>query len=192
VPDVLARDQFAAEASQKLGIGSSIMREELRQAALRRRDRVETRPATLTEVERVLLRALANTDMEGAYGRHLAAEAVQKEPSWFEHLASFAAMQALAIRKSRDPMEVVEDAGQKALLAEALLGETRLHGDAEVESALQEVEERAIESLLRELRGPLLAASRDQGSAEWNALWRRKLELDRALKELQNRKGSKS
>jgi len=35
------------------------LREELRQAALRRRDHIEARGVALTEVERVLLRALA-------------------------------------------------------------------------------------------------------------------------------------
>ena len=109
MPQMVERGMFAADAAQKLGIDSAVLREELRQAALKRRDRVETRPTALTEVERVLLRALANTDMEGAYGRRLAAETIQKEPAWFEHLASFAAMQALAVREARDPMEVVED-----------------------------------------------------------------------------------
>ena len=41
MPEMLARDQFAADAAQKLGIGSAVLREELRQAALKRRDRVE-------------------------------------------------------------------------------------------------------------------------------------------------------
>ena len=41
IPEKLARDQFAADAAQKLGIDSALLREELRQAALRRRDHVE-------------------------------------------------------------------------------------------------------------------------------------------------------
>src|ERR1700758_4510200 len=62
MPEKLARDQFAADAAQKLGIDSAVLREELRQAALKRRDRIEVRAATLTEVEKVLLRALAIVD----------------------------------------------------------------------------------------------------------------------------------
>ncbi len=62
IPEKLVRDQFAGDAAQKLGIDSAVLREELRQAALRRRDHVEARAAALTEVERVLLRALAVTD----------------------------------------------------------------------------------------------------------------------------------
>ena len=34
MPETLAREQFAADAAQKLGIGSAVLREELRQAAL--------------------------------------------------------------------------------------------------------------------------------------------------------------
>ena len=96
MPEKLARDQFAADAAQKLGIDSAVLREELRQAALRRRDHVEVRATTLTEVERVLLRALAITDPEGEEARRLAAEALTQQPAWFEQLGAFAAMQALA------------------------------------------------------------------------------------------------
>ena len=187
MPETLVRDQFASDAAQKLGIADSLIRAELRQAALKRRDRVETRPAALTEVERVLLRALANTDMDGAYARHLAAKAVQEEPSWFEHLASFPAMQALAVREARDPMEVVEDPGQKALLAEALLGETRPSEDTEVEGALQEVQERAIEGHLRDLRAQIAEAERQGDYAGLALLTQKKLELDRKLRQLHSK-----
>ncbi len=84
------------DAAQKLGIDSAVLREELRQAALRRRDRIETRATALSEVERVLLRALAITDPENEQARRLAAEALDRQPAWFEHLGTFAAMQALA------------------------------------------------------------------------------------------------
>ncbi len=89
MPEKLARDQFAADAAQKLGIDSAVLREELRQAALKRRDRVEARPTALTEVERVLLRALAITDPEEEQARRLAAEAIREQPAWFEHLGAF-------------------------------------------------------------------------------------------------------
>jgi DNA primase len=243
IPETLAREQFAADAAQRLGIGSAALREELRIAALKRRERVETnkvnpadRPSmapnhmsqfagpdreknrllslrmsaalqegitrgapegqvgtnrsALTNVERVLLRVLANTEIESAYARHLASEAVKKEPSWFEHLAAFPALMALAGREARDPMEVVEEAAQKALLAEALLGETRPPNDREVESALQEVEERAIEGRLRDLRAQIAEAERRGDHAGLALLTQRKLELDRALRHLHSRKPS--
>ncbi len=86
MPEKLARDQFAADAAQKLGIDSAVLREELRQAALKQRDRIEVRAAGLTEVERVLLRALAITDPEHEGARRTAADAVARQPQWFEGL----------------------------------------------------------------------------------------------------------
>ena len=184
IPEKLARDQFAADAAQKLGIDSAVLREELHQAALKRRERVETRPAILTEVERVLLRALAITDPEGETVRRLAAQLVVEQPVWFEHLGAFQAMQALATRAARDPMDAVEDAAQRALLAEALLGESRPPEEDEVESALQEVQERAIESRLRDLRAQIAEAERRADYAELAVLTQQKLDLDRALRQL--------
>jgi DNA primase len=188
IPEMIAREQFANDAAQRLGIGSAVMREELRQAALRRRDHVDARPAALSEVERVLLRVLANTEIESAYARHLVTEALNKEPGCFEHLATFPALQALAGREAKDPMEVVEEPAQKALLAEALLAETRPPDDREVESALQEVEERAIESRIRDLRAQIAEAERRGDHAALALLTQQKLDLDRALRHLHSRK----
>ena len=190
IPEKLARDQFAADAAQKLGIDSAVLREELRQAALRRRDRVEARPAALTEVERVLLRALAITDPEGEAARRIAAQAVVEQPAWFEHLGAFPAMQALAVRAANDPMDVVEDPAQRALLAEALLGENRPPEEDEVASALQEVQERAMEGRLRDLRAQIAEAERRGDFAELAVLTQQKLDLDRALRGLHHQKGN--
>ncbi len=190
IPEKLARDQFAGDAAQKLGIDSAVLREELRQAALKRRDRVETRRAALTEVERVLLRALAIIDPEGEQARRIVAEQIAQQPAWFEHLGAFQAMQVLAVRAAHNPMEVVEDEAQRALLAEALLGESRPPEEDEVASALQEVQERAIEIRLRDLRAQIAEAERQGDFAELAVLTQQKLELDRALQLLRRRKPS--
>ena len=69
IPEKLSRDQFAADAAQKLGIDSAVLREELRQAALRRRDRVETRANVgLLPFERFFVEAAMNdSKSEGEY-----------------------------------------------------------------------------------------------------------------------------
>jgi DNA primase len=188
MPEKLSRDQFASDAAQKLGIDSAVLREELRQAALKRRDRIEPRAATLTEVERVLLRALAITDPDGELARRLATQAILQQPGWFEPLRAAPALLALANRQANDPMDVLEDPAQRALLAEALLAETKPPTEREVSSAIQELEERAIEKELRELQGPLALSARDQGSEEWNLLWKHKLKLDMALHKLRHRR----
>jgi DNA primase len=190
IPEKLARDQFAMDAAQKLGIDSAVLREELRQAALKRRDRVETRATALSEVERILLRALAINDPEHEQARRIAADALLGRPESFEHLGCCAALQALAKRQSRDPIEVVEDEAQRALLAEALLNEQSPPAAGEVESAIQEVEERAIGSQIRDLRAQIADAERRGDFAELAVLTQRKLEMDRALRRLHNQRPS--
>ena len=188
MPEKLARDQFAGDAAQKLGISDSVMREELRQAALKRRDRIEARTSSLSEVERVLLRALAITDPEDEPTRRVAVDAILGRPADFEHLAASPALLALAHRQARDPMEAVEDAAQRALLAEVLLHETKPPAETEVLSAIQEIQERAIESQLREIRAQIAEAERRGDFAELAVLTQRKLELDRGLRLLRNQK----
>ena len=184
VPDPIVRAQFAMNAADGLKIEEALLREELRQAALRRRDHVETKATALTEVERVLLRALAITDPEFEDARRLAAQTISEQPSQFEHLGARPALRALAGRGAADPMDVVEDSGQRALLAEALLAETRPPVESEVRSALQELEERAIESRQRELRARIAEAEQRGDFTEIAVLAQQKLELDRALKNL--------
>jgi DNA primase len=188
MPEKLARDQFAADAAQKLGIDSAVLREELRQAALRRRDHVETRATALTEVERVLLRALAIHDPDFERSRRLAVQAIAEQPTWFEHLGAFAALQALSGRQARDPMDVIEDEAQRALLAEALLAETKPPEENEVQSAIQEIQERAIERRLRDMRAQIAEAERRGDQAELAVLTQQKLDLDRALRQLHNQR----
>jgi DNA primase len=186
IPEKLSRDQFAHDAAQKLNIDSAVLREELRQAALRRRDHIEVRAAALTEVEKVLLRALAIVDPDHQDARRLAVAALAQQPAWFEQLACCGALQALALRQANDPMEAVTDPQQRALLAEALLAETRAPEAHEVASCLQQIQERAIEHRLRDLRALIADAERRADFAELATLTQQKLDLDRALRQLHN------
>jgi DNA primase len=187
IPEKISRDQFAHDAAQKLGIDSAVLREELRQAALKRRDHVEVKQSQLTEVERVLIRALAINDPEHGESRRLAAQALAEQPAWFEHLGTHQALIALSTREAKDPMVAVQDEGQRALVAEALLGETRPPEIAEVLSTVQEIQERAMEHRQRELRTLIAEAERRDDLAEVINLTQQKLELDRGLKELHTR-----
>ena len=186
IPQKLVRDQFAMDAAQKLGIESGILREELRQAALRRREHVEMRTTTLTEVERVLLRALAITDPEHEEARRTAGEAIKRQPQWFESLGAFEALQALAGRGSRDAMDVVEDPAQKVLLAEALLTDNEPPAPETVIGAIVSLQQRKIEAELRDVRAQIGEAERRGDFAELAVLTQRKLEADRALRQLRS------
>jgi DNA primase len=184
IPQKLVRDQFAMDAAQKLGIDSAVLREELRQAALRRRDRIEVRTTALSEVERVLLRALSITDPEHEEARRTAAEAVTRQPQWFEALGVFETLRLLCERGVRDPMDVVEDPAQRARLAEALLAENEAPSADTVIGAIVSLQQRKIESELRDLRSQIQEAERRGDFAELALLTQRKLELDRALRQL--------
>ena len=85
-------------------------------------------------------------------------------------------------------MDVVEDAAQRALLAEALLAETKPPEESEVQSAIQEIQERAIERRQRDLRALIAEAERRGDFAELALLTQQKLDLDRALRQLHNQK----
>jgi DNA primase len=190
IPEKLVRDQFAMDAAQKLGIDSAVLREELRQAALRRREHIEVRSTALTEVERVLLRALAITDPEHQEARRFAADMVTRQPQWFEGLGAFRAMQALAGRGSRDPLEVVEDEGQRGMLAEALLGEKESPAESVVTGAIESLQQRQLEGQLRDVRGQIAEAERRGDFAELALLTKSKLDLDKALRQLRGAKSA--
>ena len=67
MPNRITRDEFAADAAQKLGIDSALVREELKQAAAKRRDSLSQVIPTLSEAEKVLLRALAGASSDAAH-----------------------------------------------------------------------------------------------------------------------------
>ncbi len=184
MPEKLARDQFASDAAQKLGIDSAVLREELRQAALKRRDRIETQTTKLTEVERVLIRALAITDPEDEEARRLAVQAVLQQPAWFERLCTFPSLGALASRQAEDPMDVIEDAAQRALVAEALLNEEKPPSAKLVTDTLAWHEATLIEFELRAIRSQMEEAQRTGDWTEALKFADRKLALDRRLDEI--------
>ncbi|HTJ31097.1 MAG TPA: DNA primase [Acidobacteriaceae bacterium] len=184
IPHALERDQFAHDAAQKLGIDSAHLRQELREAALTRKERVEAKSSGITEVERVLLRALASSEVW-----EMAAHAVETHPEWFEQLASFGAMSVLAMHPPaggahHDVMGLVEDAGQRAMLAQVLLEEKESPPANVVEDALHGMEVAALEAEQRRLRAEIATAEARGDVSELMALTQRKLEMDRKIRGL--------
>jgi DNA primase len=126
IPQKLERDQFAHDAAQKLGIDSAVLREEIRQAALKRQDHIKATASDISAVESVLLRALAATPDCWS----IAAEAINKHPERFERLSTYSALKSLAIRMTSDPMTVIEEPSQRMLLAKVLQDADRIPKDA--------------------------------------------------------------
>ena len=114
----------------------------------------------------MLLRALAITDPEHEEARRTAVDAVTRQPQWFEGLGVFTSLLPLAERGVRDPMEVIEDSAQRALLAEALLAETEPPSSDAVLGSIASLQQRKIEAELRDMRAKIQEAERRGDYAE--------------------------
>ncbi len=187
IPNALLRDEFANNAAQQLGIDSAMMRQELKQAAAQRLESVRApRASALTELERVLLRALVLPDADAA--RELAASELGAHPEWYAGLPSGALMETLANASAPDnPMEAAGDGASKSLLAIALhepSDESRDPLAVQVRHALTTLRVRSLERRQRELRTLIAGADRSGDEAMLTQLTLEKVQLDRALREL--------
>lgn len=193
MPSKIARDEFAADASQKLGIDSALVREELKVAASRRREQIAP-PLTdsVSECERVLLRALA-TPRESDLFRQAAA-ALEQQPQHFEGLSSLPALQMLCRRGCADPLDALAeangaDAGSaRTLLAQLLMQEQEAVEQRHLDAALAALRHQYFERQQRRLRAAIGEAERQGDLARVTALTGDKLKLDRMLRELDSPK----
>ena len=85
-------------------------------------------------------------------------------------------------------MDVVEDQASGHSWPKRCSARNGRREESEVQGAIQELEERAIEGRLRDLRALIAEAERRGDFAELALLTQQKLELDRALRELQRHK----
>ena len=182
VPNAIARSEFAENAAQKLGIESSLMRQELKQAAAQRLESVKAaQPRAVTEVERILLCALVLP--EAASARQVAAEQLGMHPEWFSELPCAGLMEVLLLGPAPDnPFEAAPDEASRRLLASALQGGEEDDLAAKVQGALDSLRERYLERRLREIRVQMAEAQRRGDDAMLLQLMQEKLRVDRELK----------
>jgi DNA primase len=187
VPDAIARNEFQENAAQKLGIESSLMRQELKQAAAQRLDSVKAaQPRAVTEVERILLCALVLPEADSA--RALAAERLGANPEWFSGLGSAAVMEVLVSGPApENPFDAAPDEGSRALLASALHSASEASEESEssaakVQGALDSLHDKYLDRRLRELRVQMAEAQRRGDEAMLMRLAQEKLRVDRELK----------
>jgi DNA primase len=184
LPNRLSRDEFAADAAQKLGIDSAVLREELKQAAAKRRDTVHRASFTLNECERVLLRALAGQPRDPAF---VAADAaLDRQPAWFEDLGIAPVLDQLRGRGEATPLEVVPEDPARTLLAQVLMEETDAVTPEAVANAIEAARISHLERRQRELRQAIAEAERRGDFAEVALLTAEKLAADRMLRENNN------
>ena len=120
MPSALQRDEFAADAAQKLGIDSAILRQELRQAAMQRIESVrsnQTRP--IPNAERILLWVLAQ--FEDRKTRELIIARLSDNPYLYEGRMTTLLLEALIQTDgSSNIIDVAPDAESRVLLAQVL------------------------------------------------------------------------
>ncbi len=187
IPNAIMRNEFATNAAQKLGIESSLVMQELKQAAQHRLESVRAnQPRAVTEVERILLSALILPEADSA--RALAAGSLAANPGWFMELTTAAVIDVLANAPApENPFDAAPDAGSRALLAAALHASSEIpetdndrQGLTErVRGALQTLQERYRERRSRELRAAMSEAQRRGDESMLHQLMQEKIALDR-------------
>jgi DNA primase len=183
MPDTIVRDEFAADAAQKLGIDSALVREELRQAARKRRDQVASASVdALNEAERVLLRAVSCPP--GSRVFLCVSQALHHQPQSFEGLRVAPMLALLRERGELEPLAAIPDPSQRSLLAQALLRETSEVELEQVEAALESLKFRHLQALQRRVRADIAEAERRGDLAQLAVFMAEKLRVDREMREV--------
>jgi DNA primase len=185
IPNRIARDEFAADAAQKLSIDSALLRQELKQAAFARRTDVRPKSSSApgwSEAEKLLLRAL--TLPPGQTARELARQRMTEEPSLYEGLAASALLAAfLEAETISNPFDLAPDESSRHLLAAALMHGNQEIQPQQVEDAFHSLRHSRLENRQRELRRSLAEAELRNDSATVQELMAEKMALDRLLRD---------
>ncbi|MGC1781408.1 MAG: DNA primase [Acidobacteriaceae bacterium] len=185
IPSRIARDEFAADAAQKLAIDSALLRQELKQAAFARRTDVRANNAVTqkwSEAENLLLRALALP--AGAAAREQVRRRMADEPSLCEGLAACSLLTALAEAETiSNPFELAHDEATRHLLAAALMNGSQEIQPEQVENAFESLRHSRLERRQRDLRRSLAEAEQRGDTNAVRELMSEKIALDRALRE---------
>jgi DNA primase len=197
VPSRIVRDELALEISQKLGIDSAVLRQELKHAATTRSaTQVKaSAEAQITGAERVLIRALASaTQMQSAMTRSSAREGtdVEFDPArqaqyalqsehLYEGLASQSLVEALleAGTEAADVMALPKTEEDRRLLASILMHEEEELTPETVEGAVRALRRIYLRRRLEEVQSALQRPG--LSTAEKQALLQEKVRLKRAL-----------
>jgi DNA primase len=197
VPSRIVRDGLALEISQKLGIDSAVLRQELKHAATSRSaTQVKaTAEAQVTGAERVLIRALASaTQMQAGGERSSAREGTDEEfdptrqaqyalqsEQLYEGLASQSLMESLleAGTETADVMARPKTEEDRRLLASILMDEEEELTPETVEGAVRALRRIYLRRRLEEVQGALQRPGLPL--EERQALLQEKVRLKRAL-----------
>ena len=197
VPSRIIRDELALEISQKLGIDSTVLRQELKHAAADRTTTQLKAPAEvqITGAERILIRALASaTQMSTEASRQSARDgadegfdparqaqyALQSE-RLHEGMPCQSLIEALleAGPSNPDPMELAQTEGDRRLLASILMHEEEELTPETLEGAVRALRRIRYRRRLEEVQRELQRSGRQLD--ELQSLLQEKMRLKRAL-----------
>jgi DNA primase len=202
VPSRIVRDELAQEIAHRVGIDSSVLRQELRHAAT---DRVAVTVKTalagqITAAEHILIRALASaSEMQANTSRVSSREGVDEEfdptrqaqfalrkEHLHEGLAAESLLQALldAGPESGHPMDLPLPESDRKLLASVLMNEEEELTPELLEGAVKALRRTWTRRRLEQIQRETVEASRQGDSALVAALGAEKVRLKRALNTL--------
>jgi len=197
VPSRIVRDELAMEISQKLGIDSTVLRQELKHTATNRSASAvkESSVAQITGAERVLIRALASArQMQSSEERTSARDGTDEEfdPSrqaqyaleserLHEGLASESLIAALLSSgpESSEPLELTKSEEDRRLLASILMHEEEELTPETVEGAIRGLRRISLRRRLEEVQRSVLRSGLSK--EDQNALLQERVRLKRAL-----------
>src|SRR5271170_2201701 len=184
MPGRIARDEFAADAAQKLGVDSALVRQELKEAASKRRDSMTAQASSLTRAEQILLQAFSSPQNSEIY--RIA------ETAYREYESDFAKMRAdvhdmlrqLRAREEKsDPLQCLPEPEHRQLLAGVFVS---VHGaepqPENVEEAVATIRRNFLEHQQRILRAELQEVERQGRTDEVLTLTRQIHETARRLR----------
>ncbi len=185
LPSAIQRTQFVSDAAQKLGIDSSLLRQELQHAATHRLESVRSSAGqAMNETERILLRALVLPEADRA--RQRAASEIAAHPEWLEGMAAGELIEALAAAPAdQNPLDAAPDDRSREMLARVL------HEDqpsdpsllaVEVGNVLHTLERRRLERRQRELRSMTAEAEKRGDTGMLAQLSTESVQVNRALR----------
>ena len=188
VPNRIVRDELAKEISQRIGIDSAVLRQELKLAASSRSQQIKTQPQQqITPAEKVLIRALLGESSSGdgvtirdMIKRALSAEALHE--GWVTE-PIFAAALAAPAEVLAEPLTLpLDDAARNHLAAILMEIEDESGITAEmVELALSALRRPHLERKLQQIQAQIDDAGRKGETASLAQLSAEKMTLKRAL-----------
>jgi DNA primase len=196
VPSRIVRDELAIEVSHRLGIESSVLRQELRHVATSRSTgRISAPAATqLTGAERVLIRALASRDLAHSPATAREGQDPDFDPARQAHyfltqerlhegFGAQALIDALltAHEQSLDPTSLPLDDNDRRLVASVLIEDHEELTPELVENAIRSLRKRAVLRQLDNLQRQLKDAERQKDAALSARLLQERVRLRRAM-----------